>query len=137
MVIFAIAVYRSRTDYRLRRISKALCAAVPILALLLIGLAMLLANTTKDMYYISGLQGRYYIPIMLIPLLCLMKTDPAGQTARSAGTNTEISTEGDIDGTAAVSGTGDASSMLMWYCLVHAVFLLNIVMVVFPATIKV
>ncbi len=143
MVIFAIAVYRSRSDYRLRRISKALCALVTILALLLIGLAMLLANTTKDMYYISGLQGRYYIPVMLIPLLCLMKEDSAGRGVRSAGINTKTAAARDNDSSPAAqevreaAGAAEASSLFMWYCLAHVVFLLNIVMVVFPATMKV
>lgn len=137
MVIFAIAVYRSRTDYRLRRISKVLCALVPLLALVLIGLAMLLANTTKDMYYISGLQGRYYIPVMLIPLLCLMKENSVGQADWSTGRRVEMSTEGGNDAASAVSEAKGASSILMWYCLVHVVFLLNIVMVVFPAAMKV
>ena len=89
------------------------------------------------MYYISGLQGRYYIPVMLIPLLCLMKENSVGQADWSTGRRVEKSTEGGNDAASAVSEAKGASSILMWYCLVHVVFLLNIVMVVFPAAMKV
>ena len=103
--------------------SRVMCAVVSVLPVLLVGVAMILAHTPTDIYYITGLQGRYYIPIMMFPLLCLMNTDTApdtasaGRTPDSSGKHTEI-----------CSGW----NLLMWYCAVHCIFVLNIIMVVMP-----
>ena len=132
MVLFAIAVYRNRKDYSLRRISKALCAAVPVMAFLLIGLAMLLANTARDMHYISGLQGRYYIPVMLIPTLCLIKNASVQESQALENTKIITKTASVNDNNVALPAVQDASGLLMWYCLAHVIFILNIVMVVLP-----
>ena len=51
----------------------------------LIFLSMLLAFTEKDMAYIDGLQGRYFLPIAILPLLAaengLVRRDGIGDTA--------------------------------------------------------
>ena len=123
MIIMAVSVNRSRKDFSLRRMSRVMCAVVSVLPVLLVGVAMILAHTPTDIYYITGLQGRYYIPIMMFPLLCLMNTDTApdtasaGRTPDSSGKHTEI-----------CSGW----NLLMWYCAVHCIFVLNIIMVVMP-----
>ena len=82
MVIMAVCVSRSRRDFALRRISRFICLAAPLLAILLIGLAMLLAHTPTDTYYITGLQGRYYIPITRGPLTSVScpKCNPCPRT---------------------------------------------------------
>lgn len=132
MIFFALATAHSRKDFSLRKISRGLCALIPIPAILLIGFAMLLADTTRDLYYISGLQGRYYIPVMLIPVLCLMKSSPAGKTEQ-ADQKTRLQMESDKDQKTERSWP---VALLISYCMVHIVFLLNIVMVVLPVSVS-
>lgn len=151
MVIMAVCVSRSRRDFALRRISRFICLAAPLLAILLIGLAMLLAHTPTDTYYITGLQGRYYIPIMMIMLLCLM--DPASPERTSdvselsqvqsvsADSNTETKADihaddnTDHEDRKKTSSLSSSPNLLISYCLVHSIFLLNIIMVVMPIVI--
>lgn len=131
MLIFAFVVIKCRKDFSLRRVSRTLCAVIPILALLLIGFAMLLADTTRDLYYISGIQGRYYIPVMLIPILCLMKSRNKEKAQESKEKKDGLQTSDAMD-------KKDKSSwipaLLIDYCLIHIVFILNIVMIVLPVS---
>ena len=131
MLIFAFVVIKCRKDFSLRRVSRTLCAVIPILALLLIGFAMLLADTTRDLYYISGIQGRYYIPVMLILILCLMKSRNKEKAQESKEKKDGLQTSDTMD-------KKDKSSwipaLLLDYCLIHIVFILNIVMIVLPVS---
>ncbi len=148
MTIMAICVSRSRRDFSLLRISRFLCAVISFMAVLLIGLAMLLAHTPTDTYYITGLQGRYYIPMMMIMLLCLMRTSSSEGVSKggdafdnrfvSGESNTETGVKENVntDNRRGRTGTSVSSNpcLLISYCLAHSVFLLNIIMVVIPIT---
>ena len=146
MVIMAICVSRNRRDFSLRRISRFLCVVTPLMAVLLIGLAMLLAHTPTDTHYITGLQGRYYIPMMMIMLLCLMRTSSPEKVSEDgdvsenrfvsrdsiADTGASENVKTDNKGERTETSVSSNSSLLISYCLVHSVFLLNIIMVVMP-----
>lgn len=146
MVIMAICVRRSRRDFSLCWISRFLCVVTPLMASLLIGLAMLLAHTPTDTYYITGLQGRYYIPMMMILLLSLMRTsspestseggDVSGNRIVSRWSDADLfaseKVNADNEGERAETSVSSNPGLLISYCLVHSVFLLNIIMVVIP-----
>ncbi len=117
MFILGSVIYKSRNNLSLRHISKVLCGVGTIPSVLLVGAAMLLAHTPKTSLYITGLQGRYFIPIMLFPILCLVNTSEAGEETQKNRNRTVSSVR----------------KLLMWNCIIHIAFIFNIIMVLISA----
>jgi hypothetical protein len=69
---------------------------------------------------------------MLIPTLCLIKNVSVQKSQTLENTKTSTNTATVDDNNVALPAVQDASGLLMWYCLVHVIFILNIVMVVLP-----
>ena len=107
LAILVLAINHDKSTAAPTMISRVLCAAVSVLVLLLVGFAMLLADTPKTSSFILGLQGRYFLPsvFLFFYMFIQMRTD---------------------------KGTGNFQSRMLCYFITHCLFILNIVMIVIP-----
>ena len=112
IVILTVAAGREKSKIELKKASKILCAVIVILVFGLIGLAMILADTSKTSLYIMGLQGRYFIPSMILLLFI---------AGRQQGSN---------------EAAGNYRTRFMAYCVTHVLFIFNVVMIVLPELAK-
>ena len=97
-------------QFRIRnKLTKALMILTVLGATGLLFLSMLLADTAKTMNTVQGLQGRYFIPVLFLPLVLL------GDVLRSR-----------------LNFDSHDSSLSMGYSCLHMAFLFSIIMVVFP-----
>lgn len=89
-----------------RKFSKLWIGLIFLGSVMLILLSMLVAFTTTDYNYIAGVQGRYFVPIVLLPFF-LFANRKAGKIE------------------------GNANKYINIYCMNHIIILLYILMVVF------
>ncbi len=80
---------------------------ISIISILLISFSMLLADTKLDMDYISGIQGRYFIPFALLPIIAIISRIDQKRSTRD-----------------------QQDTIFMLYYFVQVMFILNIIMIV-------
>ena len=103
VLLIAESVSEQTMSWTRKNLSKAIIIGVIIISCLLINLSMLVANTNIKLNHVSGVQGRYFIPVMLALFMIFRKRKDKID-----------SSEGNV----------------LLYMNVHVVFLFNILMMV-------
>lgn len=75
LLILVIATISEKSEFELSTISKVWILAIIFAISALVNITMLIDWTPVGMNRICGVQGRYFTPILLLPLLCLIKKD--------------------------------------------------------------
>ena len=75
LILLIVASLSERSEFEFNTLSKVWILLIGIGVILLVELAMYTGFTPISAEYIGGVQGRYYVPIYILALLCLIKKE--------------------------------------------------------------
>ena len=110
IMILMAAIKKEKGNIPFRFVCRILCLFTCIVSVLFVCLAMVFAHTAVTEQYITGLQGRYYIPAILVGILAFL-CRPSKKEGKEGGR---------------------ISGVMLGYVLLHAAFLFQIIMVILP-----
>ena len=65
IVITILSIFNEKSDLKVRTIEKVILATISLMVIALIAYALFTGNTAATEHFINGIQGRYFVPILL------------------------------------------------------------------------
>ena len=73
LILLVFAPFLEKSKYRLKKLHKIWLLLITFGIICLVCFAMYLGWTVPTSLLIDGVQGRYFLPVLILPLLCLIQ----------------------------------------------------------------